>query len=240
MCICTIRLLYNVIRIRDIYSIEYVLRIHSIYLLDSMFDTLCTLERAHTHTHVVRYVDRRIFNVMIMPFVYRTHQHWHDGCVYAGKRPRHSRYQPLNASIGCIYTIIVCVVEARVHWIMARTAGTAYTHTLAITFFFCRTHSGNQFHGQESSSGFLSGYVLLLLLSTLFFFAAVVVVVLICVLFFSAVPAFNYFDGVHRAERSNNVFAGVYGDIICELEFYYSENNEVCTKMFSFFFVCSV
>lgn len=169
MCICTIRLLYNVIRIRDIYSIEYVLRIHSIYLLDSMFDTLCTLERAHTHTHVVRYVDRRIFNVMIMPFVYRTHQHWHDGCVYAGKRPRHSRYQPLNASIGCIYTIIVCVVEARVHWIMARTAGTAYTHTLAITFFFCRTHSGNQFHGQESSSGFLSGYVLLLLLSTLFF-----------------------------------------------------------------------
>lgn len=52
---------------------------------------------------------------------------------------------------------------------MARTAGTAYTHTLAITFFFCRTHSGNQFHGQESSSGFLSGYVLLLLLSTLFF-----------------------------------------------------------------------
>lgn len=136
MCICTIRLLYNVIRIRDIYSIEYVLRIHSIYLLDSMFDTLCTLERAHTHTHVVRYVDRRIFNVMIMPFVYRTHQHWHDGCVYAGKRPRHSRYQPLNASIGCIYTIIVCVVEARVHWIMARIAGTAYTHTLAITFFF--------------------------------------------------------------------------------------------------------
>lgn len=169
MCICTIRLLYNVIRIRDIYSIEYVLRIHSIYLLDSMFDTLCTLERAHTHTHVVRYVDRRIFNVMIMPFVYRTHQHWHDGCVYAGKRPRHGRYQPLNASIGCIYTIIVCVVEARVHWIMARIAGTAYTHTGDHLFFFVVPILETNFMGRRAQVEFLSGYVLLLLLSTLFF-----------------------------------------------------------------------